>query len=45
LIGDVNVIITDGYLVWPEEKPYPVLWYIVSSSKEAPKWGKVIRPT
>ena len=44
LIGDANVVITDGYLEWPEEKPYHVLWYIVSSSKEEPKWGKVIRP-
>ena len=44
LIGDVNVVITDGYLSWPEPKPYDLLWYIVSSSDELPTWGKLIRP-
>jgi predicted metal-dependent peptidase len=44
LIGDVNVVITDGYLEWPEQKSYPMLWYVVSSSNQMPTWGKVIKP-
>jgi predicted metal-dependent peptidase len=44
LIGHANVSITDGYLSWPEEKPYQMLWYIVSTSSAVPTWGKVVHP-
>jgi predicted metal-dependent peptidase len=42
LIGQVNIIFTDGYAPWPEEKKYPIIWVICSSSKVEPPWGKVI---
>jgi predicted metal-dependent peptidase len=42
LIGQVNIIFTDGYAEWPKEKEYPIIWVICSSSKVEPPWGKVI---
>lgn len=45
LIGDVNIVFTDGYADWPEEKPYHVLWVIAHTSDVKPPWGEVIRMT
>lgn len=47
--GSINVIIilSDGYLSWPEEsiaKGIPVIWVICNQDKSVqPPWGKVIR--
>ena len=42
LVGEVNIIFTDGYAEFPEEKPYQVMWAICSNSGVKPPWGKVI---
>ena len=42
LVSDVNLVLTDGYLTWPDPKPYPILWALCSTTNVQPKWGKVI---
>jgi predicted metal-dependent peptidase len=40
-VGDVNIILTDGYAPWPNEEDFYVIWAIVNEEVKAP-WGKTI---
>jgi predicted metal-dependent peptidase len=45
LVGQANIILTDGEAPWPDNKPYPVIWAISNHHNdkiEAP-WGTNIK--
>jgi predicted metal-dependent peptidase len=41
LVGQANIILTDGEASWPDEKPYPVIWAISNNHRDSIKapWG------
>ena len=41
-VGDVMIMLTDGYCQWPDERKFPAL-YVITTDVEGPDWGHVIR--
>lgn len=44
-VGDVVILLTDGYCNWPPPRPYPTLFCITTPANQSanPEWGKIIR--
>ena len=44
-IGDIVILLTDGYCNWPAPKAYPTVFCITTpqSASAPPEWGKIIR--
>ena len=41
-IGQVNIILTDGFAPWPERENFHLLW-VLTNSEAQPAWGDVVR--
>ena len=42
LVGDVCILLTDGYTQWPTKKSFPFITCITTDAP-GPDWGRVIR--
>lgn len=42
LIGDLQIMLTDGYTDWPTPRPYPML-FVITTNVSGPNWGSVVR--
>lgn len=43
LVGDVCVMLTDGYCNYTQKKPFPMVTCITTPNGSEPTWGRVIR--
>lgn len=45
LIGDICIMLTDGYTPWPNSRPFPMLFVITTDETQAtgPDWGEIVR--
>ena len=42
-IGQLCIVLTDGYTGWPSRRPFPLLACITTNDGSAPTWGTTIR--
>lgn len=45
VIGDICVMLTDGYCSWPTRRQFPMLFVITTSEQhtDGPDWGEIVR--